>query len=439
MKRFTIFAAMLLLSLAVKAQEREWNLQQCIEYAIENNISVKQSEISVEQKEIALSNSINSRLPGVSAGAGQNFSFGRGLTADNTYANTNTTSTSFSIGADMTVFNGFRTKYEIARGRLDLETATSELEKAKDDIRVAVAQAYVQILYNMEILDVAANQVSIDEMQVNRIESLLANGKASQVELSAQKATLAQSRLSQVQAANNLSLSLLELTQLLELPSPEGFNVQRPAIDRLQTQLLPSPELIYEEALGIKASVKAEELKLENARLGIERAKGAYLPTLSLNGGLGTNYYTSSGFESNPFLSQMKNNFSQYLGMNLSIPIFSRYQTRNQIRSSRLSYDSQALQLDLTKKNLFKEIQQAYYNALASEEKYRSSEQAEQSARDAFEQVTAKFENGKASITEYNESKGRYVSAASDLAQARYQYLYQTRLLDFYRGAEMAF
>ena len=339
----------------------------------------------------------------------------------------------------MTVFNGFRTKYEIARGRLDLETATSELEKAKDDIRVAVAQAYVQILYNMEILDVAANQVSIDEMQVNRIESLLANGKASQVELSAQKATLAQSRLSQVQASNNLSLSLLELTQLLELPSPEGFNVQRPAIDRLQTQLLPSPELIYEEALGIKASVKAEELKLENARLGIEQAKGAYLPTLSLNGGLGTNYYTSSGFESNPFLSQMKNNFSQYLGMNLSIPIFSRYQTRNQIRSSRLSYDSQALQLDLTKKNLFKEIQQAYYNALASEEKYRSSEQAEQSARDAFEQVTAKFENGKASITEYNESKGRYVSAASDLAQARYQYLYQTRLLDFYRGAEMAF
>lgn len=430
---------MLLLSLAAKAQEREWTLQQCIEHAIENNISIKQSEISVEQKEIALNNSMNGRLPGVSAGAGQNFSFGRGLTADNTYVNTNTTSTSFSIGADMTVFNGFRTKYEIARGRLDLETATSELEKAKDDIRVAVAQAYVQILYNMEILDVAANQVSIDEMQVARIEALLENGKSSQVELSAQKATLAQSRLSQVQAANNLSLSLLELTQLLELPSPEGFMVQRPGVDRLQTQLLPSPELIYEEALGIKASVKAEELKLENARLGIEQAKGAYLPTLSLNGGLGTNYYTSSGFESNPFMSQIKNNFSQYLGMNLSIPIFSRYQTRNQVRSSKLSYDSQALQLDLTKKNLFKEIQQAYYNALASEEKYRSSEQAEQSARAAFEQVTAKFENGKASITEYNESKGRYVSAASDLAQARYQYLYQTRLLDFYRGAEMAF
>ena len=289
MRRIVITAALLAAFAAgAQAQERVWTLSQCIDHALENSLRIKQSELGVEQKEISLNTAENSRLPGVSASSGQNFSFGRGLTADNTYANTNTTSTSFSVGADVPVFNGFRIKHNIELSKLDLAAATADLEKARDDIRVAVAQAYVQILYNMEILDVARSQVEIDSLQVVRLTEMAANGMASRAEVSAQEASLAQSRVSATQAANNLSLAILDLTQLLELPSPEGFHIARPSVEGLENSVLMSPEAIYAEAVRTKPSVKAEEVRLDYAQKSIDLAKSAFLPTISLSGGLGT-------------------------------------------------------------------------------------------------------------------------------------------------------
>lgn len=439
MRRILFLTLALSFCVGASAQERVWTLAQCIDYALEHNIQIKQSSINVENKEISLNTSQSSRLPGLSASAGQNFSFGRGLTADNTYANTNTTSTSFSVGADVPVFRGFSIKHDIAMSRLDLEAATQDLAKAKEDISVAVAQAYVQILYSMEILEVASNQVSIDEFQVERMKVMVENGKASVAELSAQKATLAQSMMSRTQASNNLSLALLDMSQLLELDSPEGFAVVRPSESSMRISPLMSPEAIYDEAVEVKPAIKAETIRLDYALKGIDQAKSGLLPSLSVSGGVGSNYYTSSGFTSKPFSDQISSNFSQYLGLNMSVPIFSRFSTRNRIRTAKNSYMSQQLQLDNAKKNLYKEIQTAYYNAVASEEKYRSSESAAMSARDAFDLMQAKYENGKASVTEYNESKARYFSAESDLVQARYQHLYQSRLLDFYRGAKLTF
>ena len=432
-------ALALAVSAGAQAQERVWTLPQCIEYALENNLSIKQNDISVEQKEISLNTAENSRLPGVSGSAGQNFSFGRGLTADNTYANTNTTNTSFSVGADVPVFNGFRLKHNIELSKLDLAAATADLEKARDDIRVAVAQAYVQILYNMEILDVARSQVEIDSLQVVRLAEMAASGKASRAEVSAQEASLAQSRLSATQASNNLSLAILDLTQLLELPSPEGFRIARPSVEGLETAILMDPEAIYAEAVQVKPSIKAEEIRLDYASKNIDLARSSYLPSVSLSGGLGTNYYTSSGFPAAGFSSQLKNNFSQYVGLNLNIPIFSRFSTRNQVRGAKLSFDSQEIMLENTKKSLYKEIQQAYYNAVGSQAKYRSSVVAAASAADAFELAQARYENGKSGITEFNEAKARYMSAQSDLVQARYEYLYQSKILDFYRGRALSF
>lgn len=438
MKKTMLFAA-LLVSMTAVAQERAWTLSDCIDYALEHNLSVQQSGINVEQQEIALNTAESNRLPGLSGSAGQNFSFGRGLTADNTYANTNTTSTSFSLGGDLTIFNGNRIKNNIELSRLDLEAATSDLARAKDDIRVAVAQAYVQILYDMEIVGVAENQVSIDSVQVERLREMAANGKASRAEVSAQEATLAQSGVSLTQARNTLALAILDLTQLLELPSPEGFSIVQPSVESMESSLLMSPEAIYAEAVGVKPVIKSEEIRLDHALKNIDLAKGSFLPSLSMSAGLGTNYYTSSGYESNPFFTQMKNNFSQYIGLNLNVPIFSRYSNRNQLRSAQLSLRNQEIQLENTKKQLFKEIQQAYYNAVAAQEKYISCGKAAESARDAFDLAQAKYESGKAGITEYNEAKGRYISAESNLVQARYENLYQSKLLDFYRGLELTF
>lgn len=439
MRRILLVAAALACQLGVRAQEGPWDLTRCIDYALEHNISVRQGAIGVTQKEIALNTAENSRLPSVSGSAGQNFSFGRGLTADNTYANTNTTNTSFSIGANMPVFNGFQIKHNIEQSRLNLAAATADLNKARDDIRVAVAQSYVQILYNLEILDVARSQVSIDSLQVVRLSEMAASGKASRAEVSAQEATLAQSGVSVIQAQNNLALAVLDLTQLLELSSPEGFMVERPSPDALLPGLLMEPDRIYEQAVQVKPSVKAEELRLDSAAKGIDLARSSFLPSLSLSGGVGTNFYTSSGYQSSGFWTQLSNNFSQYVGLSLNVPIFTGFSSRNQLRTARLSLDSQQLQLDNARKALYKEIQQAYYNAVGAQSKYVGSGAAAQSARDAFDLVRAKYENGKASVTEFNESKGRLVSAESDLVQARYEYLYMSSLLDFYRGEPLDF
>ena len=434
-----VLMAALLLSPGADAQNAPWSLAECIDYALEHNITVRQNELSAAQKEVALETARSRALPSLSASASQNFSFGRGLTADNTYANTNTTSTGLNLGSDVTLFSGFQIRNNVILSQLDLAAATVDLEKAKDDIRVAVAQAYVQILYDKEILAVAQRQVEIDSLQVVRLEETERNGKASLSEVAAQKATLAQSRATAVQASGSLSLALLELTQLLELPSPEGFDVAQPSPEALLPVLLPSPEDIYADAVQTRPEVEAESIRLDYAKTNIKIAKGAFLPTLSLSGGIGSNFYTSTGYGSASFFDQMKNNFSQYLGLSLSVPIFSRNVNRGNLRSATLGLKNQELQLEAVKKGLYKEIQQAWYAAEAAVEKYRSSVSASESAREAFELVSARYENGKTGITEFNESKARFLEAESNRARALCEQLYQTRLLDFYRGRPLDF
>ena len=443
MKRYVLSLMIGSLGLGTANAQKAWSLRDCCDYAIEHNISIKQQENQCRQQEIQLSTAKNSRLPDVNGSVGQNFSFGRGLTMDNTYTNTNTSSTSFQLGANLPLFTGFEIPNQIKLSKLNLEAATADLEKAKNDIRMQVAQAYVQILYDMEIADVAHRQIAIDSAQVARLQAFVDNGKASEAELSQQKATMANSKLTATQADNNLKLELLALSQLLELPSPEGFTVVRPNPDELaklmnQDKLI-TPDDIYAEALGVKPEILSQQLKLKGTEHSIKIAQAGHYPTLSLSGGLGTNYYTTSGFKSESFGKQLENNFSQYIGLNLSVPIFSRLQTRNRIRSARIDQANQQLQLDNTKKTLYKEIQQVYYNAQNAQSKEKSSAEAVQSSKDAFDLIQAKYENGKATITEFNEAKNNYMKSESDLVQARYENLYQQALLEFYRGKELNF
>ena len=435
-------AAALLPALPSTAQ-KQWTIRECCDYAVTHNISIKQQENQRRQQELQLDNARNQRLPDLSGSVGPNFSFGRGLTADNTYTNTNTSSTSFSVGASVPLFTGFQITNQIKMNQLNLEAVTANLEKAKNDIRTQVAQAYVQVLYDQELSDVARRQISIDSMQVVRLQALVENGKASGAQLSQQQATLAQSQLTATQADGNLNMALLTLTQLLELPTPEGFAVVRPDLTGNSglsgNSGVPSPDAIYAEALTVKPEVQSAQLAVSSADCNIDLARSGYYPTLSLSGGLGTNYYTTSGFPSDGFSTQLKNNFSQYIGLNLNIPIFNRFSTRNNIRSAKIERDNYLLQLDNTKKTLYKEIQQVCQNAVTAQAKYESSTQAVQSSKDAFTLMQAKYENGKATITEFNESKNNYLRAESDLVQARYELLYQQALILFYQGRELAF
>lgn len=436
----TATVAMLLMPASALAQQ-QWSLRQCIDYAVEHNIQVKQREVSRMQRELDVNTAKNSRLPDLSASASESFSFGRGLTAQNTYSNTNTSSTSFNLSSSVPLFTGYRIPRTLEMQKLNLEAATADLEKAKNDIRMQVAQAYVQILYNLELCEVANRQIEIDSMHVHRLTEMMKNGKASGTEVAQQEASLAQSRLTATQADNDYRLSLLSLTQLLELPSPEGFTISREVNQELWNEVhtLPSPDVIYQEALIIKPEIQAEQSRLASSAKNIDIAKSAKLPSLSLSGGLGTNYYKTSGLPGDKFFKQLNNNFSQFLGLSLNVPIFNRFETRNNIKNAQLSQYNQQLQLDNVKKNLYKEIQQAYYNAVTSEAKYQSSEQAKRSQEEAFRLMSAKYEYGKANITEFNEAKNNLMKAESDLVRAKYEYLYQNALIDFYRGKDLSF
>ena len=419
------------------AQQKEWTLSDCINHALEHNISVRQSELNVEQKEIDLNTAQGRRLPGLSASGSESLSFGRGLGADNTYTNSNTSSTSFSLGMDVPVFQGLQINKGVKMSRLDLSAAMADLARAKDDVSVSVAQAYVQILYNQELLKVAVSQEEHDKMLLYQMEERKKVGKASAADLAAQQATLAQSKVSRTQAEANLNIAVLDLTQLLELPSPEGFVVAAPATDDFAQAILTSPESIYDQAVGIKPAVLSAELALDRADLAIASAKGAYMPSISFSAGLGSNYYTSSTMKYGGFADQMRNNFSQYVGLSLNIPIFTRFSTRNNLRTAKLNRENQQLQVESVKKALYKEIQQAYYNALNSQVKYQGSIEARNSAQEHYTLIEEKYLNGKAGIADYNDAKNNFLRAESELLRSRYECLFQIKLLDFYRGEDL--
>ena len=432
MKRFSLIALSMLAALSASAQNSPWTLQDCISYALEHNLTVKRQDLATKQAEVELETAKLSRLPGVNASASQNFSFGRGLSADNTYVNTNTASTGFSLGSSANLFSGFRTEETIRLRALDLESANENLLRAKNDLSMNVAAAYVQILYDMEVLGVSERQIEIDSLQVERLSEMLSNGKASAVELSQQKAALEQSRYTLTQADNRLNLDLLTLSQLLELPSPEGFSIA--PVGEMEPRLLENPEDIFEQALAVRPEIRYEELVLDSFDSQIKIAKSAYYPSLSLSGGIGSNYYTTKGIAAPSFAEQLRNNFSQYVGLSLSVPIFNKFSTRNSVRLAEIGRNAQELQLQNAKNTLYKEIQQAYYNAVAARSRFNSSMQAAKAANESFDMVKAKYENGKASITEFNESKNAALKSESDLAQARCELFYQAELLDFYKG-----
>lgn len=411
-----------------------WSLKECTDWALEHNLTIASQQLNEESQAVALNTAKMAWLPAVSASAGENMNFGRGIGGNNTYEYGNSASTSFSLGANMTLFDGLATPRRMQLEQLNLDAATADLAKARDDVRTQVAQAYVQILYNYEILEVAKRQTRIDSLQVERLEGMLSNGKASAAEVSAQKSTLAQSRLTQVQAEGNVRQAHLSLVQLLELPFSEDFRVEKPSID-IDELAIGNPDDIYLEALGIRPSIKAEELRLESAAKQVQIAKAGYYPTLGLSGGLGTNYYSS--FDQG-FFNQLSNNFSQYVGLSLSIPIFDKFSTRNQVRSARIRLSGQEVALQNARNTLYKEIQTAWNGAVNARAKWEASKDATLAAEDAFQLMKAKYENGKANLTEFHEALNRLTKAQSDSVQATYEYVYQAALVQFYRGGDIA-
>lgn len=411
-----------------------WTLRQCVDYAIEHNINIRQTANSAEQSKVDVNTSKWARLPNLSGSASQNWSWGRAASPiDNSYSNINSANTSLSLGTNVPLFTGLQLSNQYTLSKLSLKAAIEDLNKAKEDIAINVTSAYLEVLFNLELNKVALSQANLSKDQQKRIEGLYEVGKASPSEVAEAKARVAQDEMTVVQTNNTYQLSLLDLSQLLELPSPEGFALESPK-EELMFSPLTAPDDIYTQAISYKPSIKAAEYRLQGSLRSIRIAQSKFYPQLSFNAGLGSNYYTVNGNSETSFSSQMKNNLNKYIGFNLSVPIFNRFSTRNNVRIARLQQANLALKLDNTKKALYKEIQQAWYNAIAAESKYNSSEVAVKANEESFQLMNEKFNNGKATFIEFNEAKQNLTKALSDKLQAKYDYLFRTKILDFYKG-----
>ena len=394
---------------------------------------------AAEQSNVEVNTAKWARLPNLNASAGQNWNWGRTQTAikdestgdySTVYVNTGSHGTNMSVSTSIPLFTGLEIPNQYALAKLNLKAALADLEKAKEDISINIASAYLQVLFNEELHRVSLGQVELSKEQCNRIERLAEVGQASPAEVAEAKARVAQDEMNAVQTGNNYQLALLDLSQLIELETPEGFLLENPAAT-IELIPLASPDEIYQLALGCKASIQAAQYRLEGSKHSIRIAQSGYYPQLTLSGSLGTNYYSTIN---RTFSQQMSDNFNKYIGFNLSVPIFNRLATRNRVRTARLQRENYSLQLDNAKKDLYKEIQQAWYNAAASESKYTSSSAAASASEASFKLMSEKYENGKANAVEYNEAKQNLMKAQSDELQAKYEYLFRTKILDFYKG-----
>ena len=409
---------------AAPAPGTPWSLDDCIGYALANNIDVQQRALQVEQNEVELSTAKYSRLPDLNASIGGDASFGRVLSSDNTYKDNNQTSGSLNISTSLPVFQGMRINRQVKGGKLDLAAAMQDLERAREDVSINVMTLYLEVLYNKELTDVAERQLALSTLQATQSRELVAAGKQPESARYESEALMAKDQLSLTQARNDLQLALLNLSQALNRESAAGFDVVVPELDSVtlaSLHRLGTADGVYNYAVENRPHIKAERLRLESSENSVLIAKSALYPSISLSGGYGTGVYSA---DSDKFWAQMRHNSREYVGLSMNIPIFNRRATRNNIRSAQLSARSQRLALTEAELALRKEIEQAWYNADAAYSKYRSAGVALASAEVAFAYEQQKAESGRSTIFDFNDAKTRMEKAESELVQAKYEIVF---------------
>lgn len=442
---FLSISALYLLFAGVNATAQttpeQWSLEECIRYAIEHNIDLKQKEQAQESRKVDLHTSKFSWLPDLNANVGQNFDFGRSPSKSGVIVDQNSANTSASIQLNMPIFDGLKIPNDIAARRLDLKAATETLNKAKEDLAINVASYYLQVLYNKEVLKIAELQVALSSEQVAKTEALVNAGKVPLSQLYDMKAQLAKDEVTLTESRNNVNLAILDLTQSLELERMgENFDVVVPdtddAVGRYMSSIIP-PENVYDHALTFKPQIKEQQYLLESQKKMLKVAQAGYYPKLYFGASYSNGYYHYSGngeYTNTPFSDQLKTNGRKTVGFSLSIPLFNRFQVRNSVRSARINIQNQELMMENTKKVLYKEIQQAYYNATAAQEKYISSDKSVIASKEAFSYAEERYSAGKSTVFEYGEAKTKYAQSLAEQAQAKFNFIFRAKILDFYNG-----
>lgn len=416
-----------------KAQEK-WSLQKCIDYALENNIVIKQYQLNTQYQENELNQSRYNKLPNLSASVSQSLNFGRTLTLDNTYDNNTTASTSASASSNVLIWKGGALNHTIKQNEYALKSSLENLQKAKDDVTLNIASAYLDILFAKELIKVAETQVDQTKKQIERSKKLVEAGKIAEGALLEIQAQLAREELDVVNRKNNLQIAYLNLGQLLELEDYTNFDIDVPEIPELKAQVsLLESKSVYEKAVESRPEIKSAEYQLKSSETQLDLAQSGKMPTLAAYAAVSNNYLASANIPYD-FNEQVKTNMNENIGLSLSIPVFSKYQNRTNVANSKLQIVSKQLDLESAKKTLRKQIEQAYTNALASMERYTANKAAVNSMVESFRYIEEKFNVGRVNSVEYNDAKSRLAIAESDLIQAKYEFIFRSKILDFYSG-----
>lgn len=415
-----------------------WTLDSCISYAQQQSYSVIRANMAVKNAEIAERSARLAMTPSVNAGIGENLSFGLVEGVNNVRENRTQSTTSFNASVSMPLFTGLRITNQIKRTGAELQAALAEVESAKENVELNVITYYLQAMYFREMQSVQKQQLTLSEQLLERTQVLVAEGRKSESELYEVEAQVAQNRQALTEAENSYRLAVVDLCQLINYKDIEGFYNAQCAMHNAQFEmqntasLLPNPDEVFAHALTNRPSLEVQRNRVASAELAIKETKAEFYPQLNLNASWGTGYYHTFNGNNPAFGNQFVDNGSEVIGLSLNIPIYNRMQVRHAVKRQQIALDEARLtELEL-KDRLYKDIQSAYYNALAAKDKYEAAQKSREAGVKALEFAESKYELGRLSTYEYNEAQTRLYRAEAEETQAKYEYLLRTRILEFY-------
>lgn len=447
-------------------------VQQAVEKTLANNLQVKQSQLSESLSDENLKQSKNALLPTLNGNGGYNINFGRSVDpSTNQFNSQKFSSFNGGISTGVDIFNGFQKINQIKQNKLLLDADKTNTEKVKNDLILQVVTSYLQILYNKDFLTAAEQQLAVAKQQLAREQELLDVGNKTLADLSQAKSQVATAELNVTNATNDLTISYITLAQLMDIPSSSVYSVSAPVLGSFNSQGSDhNPEEVYSSAMKTNPDIRLAALQTEASKVGIDVAKGNYYPTLSFGAGLNTNYSSGrdrvlsiiqNGFreigrtqvgdevvltpdfttltETYRFNDQLKDNFGQYVGVSLRIPIFNGFAARSTVRRAKISYMQYQTQEQLAKNNLNKVIYQAVADLKAAESRFRSTTNTFQAQKDAFNVIDQRYAVGLVNSLDYSTSQTNLNKAEIDMIQAKYDLLFRSKLIDYYLGKQIIF
>lgn len=434
MKYLTLYIILVLHNISAFAQNGSWSLSDCIEYAKKNSINIKKQSNLMNQSKSNYEYSKLNFLPTLNSGIVQNFNFGKNISPeDNQYTNVNTSSSNFNISMSIPLTEQLQNYQQLEINQLDFKASLLELEQIKEDITINVTSAFLNVLYQHELIKLTKMQVGLSEELLNKTKDMKRLEMRSSVEVSNVKAQYAQDKFNLVQVENEYQQAKLDLVQLLNLPSPNEFEVSY--TDSISTNTYDNTltlDILYNNVVEQRPGIIAGRYRLQQQNKMISAAKTQLIPTLSLHLGLNTGYYNIAESKSTSFNQQWRNNMNKNITFSLSIPLFNHLKTFKTIKDYRFQMANQEIDLENSKNNLYKELQHIFLKMIASKKKIESCILLVESAGELYKQVYEKYIIGKASAYEYNEAKTNLARSRIQQVQALYENKFNELILQHY-------